>query len=438
MSSDLQRIVTILLLTVLSLCGGVKAAQRQDSIIVSLITCWPGQEVYELCGHEAVRVRGVSNGVAIDSVWNYGTFDFEQPNFVYRFVKGETDYMLSAYPFSWFLPEYEAYGRRVVEQDLNLTPEEAARLHDLLRDELRPDKRIYRYNYVKDNCATRIIDRLDLAVGAPVVYPDSVSYGTFRDEMRAFHKDYPWYQFGIDLALGSGLDYPLTGREEMFVPLEMMRKAQHARLPDGRPLVRETRVLYEGVPDATLGPTPWYAAPLFWSCVILLLALGVCFVQWRKTAIFRAVYCVWFGILGLMGCVVAFLMFISSHEATSPNMLILWLNPLQLVIAAGIWFRRKGRWLTMGMVYFDIILLTVLLVGWPFQVQSANPAFFPLMGATLALAVTYAILTPKISLKRKAHNHEEICNLGARRPGHSRRVGTVSRRPAATRGRNRR
>ena len=45
---------------------------RKDSIIVSLITCSPGSEIYELCGHEAVRVRGILHARAVStraSVW---------------------------------------------------------------------------------------------------------------------------------------------------------------------------------------------------------------------------------------------------------------------------------------------------------------------------------------------------------------------------------
>jgi len=63
-----------------------------DSLRVSFITCYPGPEIYELYGHEAIRIR--SN--TMDSVWNFGIFDFREPNFVYRFVKGETDYMYRA------------------------------------------------------------------------------------------------------------------------------------------------------------------------------------------------------------------------------------------------------------------------------------------------------------------------------------------------------
>lgn len=425
----------ILILSILALVTPAAAQQRQDSVIVSLITCYPGPEIYELCGHEAIRVRGFHNGEFVDSVWNYGIFDFAQPNFVYRFVKGETDYKLASYPFAFFMPEYQEAGRRVVEQDLNLTQEEARRLLALLRTEALPQNATYRYNYVKDNCATRVVDRLDQAAGERVVYPDSVHYGTFRREMRAYHRDYPWYQFGIDLALGSGLDYPLRGREEMFVPLELMRKAANAHLADGRPLVRETRILNDGVADATSGPTPWYFTPLFCCWIFFAVSMAVCLWQWRKQKLLRWFYTFWYGLLGLTGCLTAFLVFVSSHEATSPNMLLLWLNPLQLVVALCVWGGVKSHAAATAMNYVDIIVLTILLIVWPFQPQSANRAFFPLMLSTLALSATYAIINSKISLK---NNNEEVSHLGAGRrngPGSNRANGI---RPTKTRGRNRR
>lgn len=375
--------------------------QRQDSIIVSLITCSPGPEVYELCGHEAVRVRGVlADGTPVDSVWNYGTFDFNQPNFIYRFVKGETDYMLSAYPFAQFMPEYKEQGRTVYEQDLNLTPDEARKFHRMLRYEARPERCVYRYNYVKDNCATRIIERLDEALGTRVLYPDSVAYGSFRREMRAYHKDYPWYQFGIDLCLGSGIDYPLRGREEMFVPVEMMHKAAGATIDTGRPLVASARILNHGVPDATLGPTPFWLTPLAWSWLFFVLAVVFCLTMWWRRRVWPLLYSLWFGLLGVTGCLVAFLIFVSTHEATSPNILFLWLNPLQLVVAVGVWL-RSWRPAVIAMAVCDVIVLTVLLIVWPWQPQSANPAFFPLMGATLILALDYAIIPRKSSYLRR-------------------------------------
>lgn len=385
------------MLLVLLLTPCISRGERQDSVIVSLVTCWPGGEVYELCGHEAVRVRGIApEGHEIDSVWNYGTFDFNQPNFIYRFVKGETDYQLSSYPFAWFLPEYINHGRRVEEQDLSLTREEAIKLLGLLRQEALPENRVYRYNYVKDNCATRILDRLDQTAGKPIIYPDSISYGSFRREMRSYHRDYPWYQFGIDLALGSGIDYPLRGREEMFVPVEMHRKAAEAHFADGRPLVASSRTLNEGVEDATSGPTPFFLTPILLCWLWFALVVVFILLMYRRRRIWKWLYSLWFLLTGLTGCVLAFLIFVSEHEATSPNLLFLWLNPLQLVIGAGVWF-RAWRPAVIAMAICNIVLLIIMFIVWPWQPQSANPAFFPLMGSSLLLSAYYAINVRKIS-----------------------------------------
>ena len=399
MRISIKHILTTLV--ILFLAFPSVATQKRDSIVVSLLTAWPGPEVYQLCGHSAIRIRGAE----VDSVWNYGVFDFDEPNFVYRFVRGETDYMLVGYPTMWFMPEYLSEGRKVLEQDLNLTQDEAWKLRSLLQTEALPQNRTYRYNYVKDNCATRITDRLSQATDARLIFPDTIAYGTFRREMRAFHRDYPWYQFGIDLALGSGLDRELRANEEMFVPTVMSDRYAQATLSDGRRLVSDTRQLMPDSGHATLPATPWYLTPNFWSaiCFILMVAFSV-FMAWKRK-ILRWLYCLWFAIIGLGGCVIAFLVFASDHEATSPNMLLLWLNPLQLIVAVCVWWPR-AHWPVNIMAWYNIVVLGILLIIWPFQLQSANPAFFPLMGATLALSIVYAILDYKQSynINSKIHN----------------------------------
>lgn len=367
-----------------------------DDITISLITCYPGPEIYELCGHAAIRVRGEN----IDSVWNFGIFDFNQPNFVYRFVKGETDYKCVAYPFQWFLPEYIERGSKVVEQDLNLTPEENYRLLQILRESSLPENATYRYNYVKDNCSTRILNKIDDSTPLEIIYPDSVRYGTFRNEMRAYHVGYPWYQLGIDFALGSGLDYPLNSREEMFVPVEMMRNASSAKLSDGRSLIKETRVLNQGMDNAVLPPTPWFLGPLFWSWILAVLT--ICLVVWNilRVKITVSYYFIWFLLVGLAGCLIVFLVFISVHEATNPNVLILWLNPFQFMFCAGLLW-KKIKSLAVAMAYYNIIVVGVLIIISPFLNQSFNLAFYPLMLATFSLGLGYAIIRNKSSYKIK-------------------------------------
>lgn len=381
---------------------------RQDSIVVSLLTCEPGREVYELCGHEAIRVHGIADGVKMDSVWNYGVFDFNQPNFIYRFVKGDTDYMLAGYPFSWFMPEYVRAGRGVTEQQLDLKPGEAKKLLGMLREESKPENCRYRYNYVRDNCSTRVVDRVDEACGRRIIYPDDVKYGTFRREMQHYHRNYPWYQFGIDLALGSGIDLPITGREEMFVPVELKNKAAHARFEDGTPFVKTTNILSPDSGCAVDDPTVWYLTPLAIGCAAFLIIAVLCLLQYLNTKVYKLLYTLWYGIEGVAGCLVCFLVFVSSHEATSPNLLLVWLNPLQLIFSVAVWFRRC-RILNAGLAWYNTIGVGCLFLVWSFQKQYANPAFLPMMGVSVMLAVTYLLVSSK---KNKINEKNSFIGTG--------------------------
>ncbi len=367
-------------------------AKKREGLTVSLITCSPGPEIYELYGHEAIRVKGQGR----DSIWNYGVFNFNEPNFVYRFVKGETDYLCAGYPTEWFLPEYVERGSRVVEQELDLSEEEAQKLLRMLQTNARPENRVYRYNYVKDNCATRIWRMMEQASDNEVIYPDSIRFGTFRNEMRHYNRNYPWYQFGIDLALGLGIDEPITAKDEMFVPVEMERMMAGARFADGRPVVKNTVVLNEGVPDATLPATPWWLGPMFWSCVVATILVCVCIYDMSRKQVTRWIYFLWFFILGLAGCVVTFLVFFSEHEAVDRNILIIWLNPLQFIMAFSVW-KQKRRSVPREMSRYNIATLLVVMAIWAWQGQSANPAVFPLMGATWIMSLCYAIIARKDS-----------------------------------------
>lgn len=384
----------------------------------SYITCRPGPEVYELVGHEALRIRGIDEkGEVVDTVWNYGVFDFAAPNFIGRFVKGETDYIVYPSPTDFFLGSYAQRGSGVVEQDLNLTPEETIKLRKLLQINSLPANRTYRYNYLRDNCATRVAAMVDSSLNRRmIIYPDTTSYASYREAMRDFHRNYPWYQFGIDLVLGGELDNPLQSREELFAPALMEQKASIARFSDGSPLVKSSRILVAGnpageaLPDGTyssaLGPTPWWMSPLavFWA--VCAVSAVIALIQWRKRKLLKLYNSLFFGILGLAGCVVWYLVFFSTHAATSPNLLALWVNPLQLVLAIFIWWRHT-RPVAFAMSVVDIIVTLLLALAWPMQRQQANPAIFPLWLATFLLALSFAAIWNKLSVRKPVRKYAD-------------------------------
>ena len=138
------------LLTLILVSSAPVAAQEDippmDSVEFSLLTCQPHDEVYSLYGHTAIRYHELRPG-GLDWAFNYGVFDFKKPHFVARFVFGLTDYELGAYPYKYFVKEYRRFGSMVTEQVLNLTDEEKMALHDALAINLRPENKIYRYNY---------------------------------------------------------------------------------------------------------------------------------------------------------------------------------------------------------------------------------------------------------------------------------------------------
>ncbi|MDE6205520.1 MAG: DUF4105 domain-containing protein [Duncaniella sp.] len=372
-------------------------AGASDSAVVSLLTCSEGREIYELEGHTGLRIQHPLYG---DFTVNWGVFDFDSPGFVYRFVKGETDYIAAAVSTDRFLQAYRRQGRTVREQTLRLTPEQTDRLVDMIMTNIRPENRVYRYNYVLDNCATRPLVMIEKAIGDTVTLGTKALEGrdgtTFRNVMRHFHRNYPWYQFGIDTALGSGIDRSITRRETGFAPVVLADMIAGASTPGGEQLTLSDGYLIgsSATPPAPAGPTPWTLTPMFWASVIFLLAIWVSIRQkqgYGKAA--RWFDTLYFSLCGTEGLLLTFLIFVSVHEATSPNWLYLWLNPLCFIGAVSPWLKRgKGLEICYQSVNFAclIALAAIFLAG----VQSPNTAFWPLMIASAVRSVTN-ILTIK-------------------------------------------
>ncbi|WP_304609388.1 lipoprotein N-acyltransferase Lnb domain-containing protein [Muribaculum intestinale] len=370
-----------------ALCCVFAAPAVSDSARVSFVICSPGSNVYELEGHAAMRVV-LPDGR--DLAVNYGIFDFDSPNFIYRFVKGETDYMVAAYPFSIFLESYVRDGREVVEYPIALDAGETSALLELLSRNLMPDKRVYRYNYVKDNCSTRLFGLVEDAVGDTVAMqaPGYTDGWSFRDAMRHYHRNYPWYQFGIDLALGSGIDYPISEHEKAFAPHLLIDMLPTARIA-GQSLVADSPVRYAGRgTGGPQGPTPWPLTPMAVSLYILAGVILCAVADIRRRRVSRWVDIIFMSVAGLAGCLLAFLVFISVHEATSPNWLIVWLNPLCFIVPACVYIKKCVR-LVLLYEIVNFVALFLLCMLWPFTGQSANEAFWPFIAADMILSARY-------------------------------------------------
>lgn len=360
---------------------------------LSILTCSPGSDIYELEGHTGLRIRTPYS----DDVVHWGLFDFSAPNFVYRFVKGETDYRIGIMPTDYFLQAYASAGRNVTEQALNLTDAEAIKAINLIEENLLPENRVYRYNYVKDNCATRPLNIIEKAVGEDIYFSKAPDYPgkshSFRSIMDYYHQNYPWYQFGIDIALGNEIDVPVTPHEMAFAPVALCYMLDNAVFtPSDRKVVLSTHIIAgdEGS-DVRLAPTPWYLTPAAAGCYLLVLSLLFMLRSLRKKKINRWFYSLIYLIIGITGCIVAFLVFISVHEATDVNWQILWLNPFALLVPLLIWWKRCSSVLK-GYFLLNTAAIVTLSLAVLFGAQSISLSFLPYLLADLLLSVNYLIV----------------------------------------------
>lgn len=375
---------------------------HSDSIRISLVTCSPGTEVYEVYGHTALRIEIPSQGV--DAVVNYGLFSFEAPNFVWRFIKGETDYVVGTIGYPIFEREYTDRGSTVTLQQLNLSREEKERLVYLLNENLRPENREYRYNFLYNNCSNKAGDMVELALSERLLPLANRSEGiTYRDILHEYTDEYPWLQYGIDFLLGTEADLPVNPQQQMFAPEYLMYYTAHTQLADSvrmYPYVIDTEV------RGQLADEPYVAPMLTPMQAMILLLLFVAVMCTLEFLIERRQW--WFDVLlflvqGLMGVVVAFLFFVSEHPTVGSNWQVIYLNPLPLLFIPFV-IRNEIRRKTCGCHYVQLLLLAVATLVLRLTGQYVQPAAWVLMAALAMRSLHSAVVYPLQATRFSTYN----------------------------------
>ena len=342
--------------------------QLHDNAKVSLLTASPWHDVvYGLCGHTAIRVQ--DDSVGVDAIYNYGYFDSSQPDFMYNFIRGKTDYVLGVTTFDEFMFEYGFKGQQVYEQTLNLTPHEKQQLFNALYINSLPENMRYRYNYFYDNCATRPRDMIEEYVNGTIVYQPTSKTQSFRDLLHECTVEHKWTKFGIDLMVGSPSDRVIDVREKMFIPNYLMGSFEGATMVVNDtlsyPLVLESEVVLELNSELNNPGEQSIFTPFVTAFALLLLSIIVSLLQManlNKVRPAKAYDTLLFGVAGIGGLVLFTLIFFSEHPATSPNWNFAWLNIFALVAAVLFWVKSATRIVYFyHFINFAVITLFVLL-----------------------------------------------------------------------------
>jgi uncharacterized protein DUF4105 len=324
-----------------ALAKGAPLPPAPDSLVISVITMGPGPEIFERFGHISIRVHDLRTG--IDTSYNWGMFDFEQPHFLQRFLTGDTRYWMQGWPTGPLVAAYRQAHRWVTEQELALTPVQADSLRRYIQWFAREENKWYRYDYYRDNCSTRVRDAIDMVLGgdfqrAVAVRNHGVSY---RGETLRLGVAFPVLNLGMDFALGRPADATLSAWEEMFVPMRLLELLRDAKVSnaDGttRPLVRAERRLVVDERFAEQNSPPdlnWSSLAVGLGLAVVLLALSV--FAGRSAAArggIATIGAAWHLVAGLAGLLVLCLGLFTRHVYMARNANMLLATPASLALA---------------------------------------------------------------------------------------------------------
>ena len=390
----MKRFISILIV-IMACANAVEAdnvaGKQRDSLCVSLLTCSPGDIAYTMYGHSAIRVHNITTQK--DLVFNYGMFNFDEDNFIYKFVKGETDYILGAEPADFFFGRYQERGIGIVEQVLNFTQDECWHLYDILWTNMQPQNRTYRYNWLYDNCTTRARDAIERAVNGRVVYISQPEADTgmttlsARQMLHPFARADRWVEFGQNFILGYEIDRPLSVRQTMFLPHKFKDYAggavivQEVLTDEGDTVLNEIPLIsttHDVLKPAAADNYDYIDSPFMCFLVLLIITLVLSIFEIRRHRSFKWIDVTFCVLTGLAGILVSFLYYFSEHAGVSTNVLVIIFNPLPFIWIPFV-IRRHVRILSYAILAeFILFFIAIFAVG-----QHLDFAIWPLVSTLL-------------------------------------------------------
>ncbi len=348
---------------------------------ISILTFGPGEnELYSAFGHSAIRVYDPVNN--FDVAYNYGTFDFNQPNFYLNFAKGYLVYKLSVQDYRRLKAYYIYHNRSITEQVLNLSLEQKQQVVDFLQYNARPENADYYYDYFYDNCATRIGDAFVTALGddfrfnEDFVEEPGLTIRTLTDRYSAVY--FPWGKLGIDLCLGLPMDKQLTNMQYTYLPdyvFKAFAKAEINQKGQWLPVVRSTREVFVAS-EAGKKPPLFTPKLVFWSFWLLVFVVSI----WARNKGYslRGFDFLLFLIIGLLGLFLLLLWLATDHAAAARNLNLLWAWPTHLLAAFFLFRKTKPRWVNRYLLMTAVTGL-LLVVFWPMVPQALNHGLIPVV-----------------------------------------------------------
>lgn len=346
-----------LLLVCLFLQQTIFSQELSQNAVISVLTQDEGDELYAYFGHTAIRIK--DDSLSFDLVYNYGTFDFSTPNFYSKFAKGTLDYCLSIEYYKSFLYASAFNKRTIREQVLNLSYKEKLEVQNLLNTCYATEARFYRYDFLYDNCATKIRDIINEGTNNRIDFSKSKFSGkTYRQLLMPFLKKDYWIDFGINFILGLETDNKVPPEQYMFLPIYIHEYFENSEFADN------SQIVLKASPEKKQGIDFGYILP--WIIVLFIAGL----VYFRFTRNFTKY--LYYSIFALLGLFIFALGIYSEHKAVLYNLNTLWTLPALFVLIFS-WSKKYSKYIKFGY----LVLLALHLINWFWLPQQLSSAFLP-------------------------------------------------------------
>lgn len=349
-----------------------KFPELSEASEVSILTCGRGHELYSAFGHSSVRVTDPELG--IDIIYNYGTFDFDQPNFYWNFTKGKLLYSLSRNRLENFLYPYKLNQRWVKEQVLDISNEDKNWLFQYLENNYKLENRDYLYDPLFNNCSSIIGGILKKRFGDALVFPslsETSDPKTYRELVREFMHTNSWSALGIELAFGAITDREAPYENYQFLPYYAQNQFETSLLK-GKPLVKRNRTILnyqENLPFSF-----FIISPLFWLALAMLFVISLSILNLFFKSKSKLLDVILFGTTGILGIGLLLLWLATDHQVTQYNLNFIWLLPSNLWYAYSIYKSEKLNW-NSKYAKIGLVGLFIGLLLWIFGIQVLSPLF---------------------------------------------------------------
>ena len=355
---------------------------------ISIVTAGPGEALYEKFGHAAIR--GKDSVLNLDLIYNYGVFDFNQPNFLLNFADGKMYYVLARYDFKYFLSSYKKDKRWLKQQVLNLNKTEKQQLFLYLENNARIENATYPYDPFFNNCASKLKDITTVILKENVVLNSEKikDKSTLRELMNQEITWNTWGNFGINLITGRILDQERNQLEYTYLPDYLFKTIKHGKIKRDHNiinLVKREDVLLDF--DEISNNTKLFNPLAFFTLLLLIVAL-ITIKDIKNQKRTKWLDFIIFFFTGIVGLILTYFWFFSSHKTAPNNYNVLWAFLPNLIVAFIVTKAIAKKWLQKYLIII-LICLTIIPILWICELQIFPITAIPIL---LLLGIRYLFL----------------------------------------------